>query len=607
MTIYGDAADLQSAIDLLWTDTDKLSVDVHTKFNNDKLIIDIDNNYYSIEYSDKADLFRGITLLADKISADEKKLHIVQKRNFDTCGVMVDVSRNAVLTVESVKRLLVYMAKMGLNMLMLYTEDMYKMKKYPYFGYMRGAYTAEEMAEIVDYAEIFGIEVVPCIQTLAHQRKAIQWDYAKDFTDTDDILLVGEEKTYEYIEEMIKVSRKLFKSNRIHIGMDEAFNIGLGKYLRQNGYRERLDIILEHLDKVSKIVEKYGFKPIIWSDMLFRDERSEEVLGKLPKNLDLMYWDYWKTDEAEYDSRMKEHSKLGVKPMFAGGLHTWNSLSVKYDRVFATQKPALEACKKNNIKDVVATIWGDDGGECNVFAALLGLQLYAEYNYCGNDDNLTQNFNACTGYDAEAFKMLSLDRFDEDVCPNCDANVSKAVFYQDILEGLFDRNLQDYDFSSFYAEYIEKFDNIKTRGELKYLFDYYRKLLTLLQKKCDMGNRIYDAYARKDVNQLKKAAYELNDLRKSYEEVHSAMAEVWYHDNKPFGFEVLECRMGGVEARIKRAEIRITQYLNGEIDAIPELEEERLYFSGQETPFTSGGVRGLCWDGIFAAGPIKGA
>ena len=64
--------------------------------------------------------------------------------------------------------MIVYMAKMGLDMLMLYTEDMFKMDQYPYFGYMRGAYTKDEIKEIVAFGEKYGVELVPCIQTLAH-------------------------------------------------------------------------------------------------------------------------------------------------------------------------------------------------------------------------------------------------------------------------------------------------------------------------------------------------------------------------------------------------------------------------------------------------------
>ena len=40
--------------------------------------------------------------------------------------------------------------------------------------------------------------------------------------DYGNILLCGEEKTYTFIEAMIRICRNCFRTKRIHIGMDEA-------------------------------------------------------------------------------------------------------------------------------------------------------------------------------------------------------------------------------------------------------------------------------------------------------------------------------------------------------------------------------------------------
>ena len=58
------------------------------------------------------------------------------------------------------------MALMGLDMLMLYAEDSYVVPERPYFGYMRGRYSADETREIDRYAQMLGIELIPCMQTL---------------------------------------------------------------------------------------------------------------------------------------------------------------------------------------------------------------------------------------------------------------------------------------------------------------------------------------------------------------------------------------------------------------------------------------------------------
>ena len=81
---------------------------------------------------------------------------------------MLDCSRGAVLKVSAVKQLINALQKMGYNVLELYTEDTFEVEGEPYFGYLRGRYTGAEIKEMDAYAAAHGIELIPCIQTLAH-------------------------------------------------------------------------------------------------------------------------------------------------------------------------------------------------------------------------------------------------------------------------------------------------------------------------------------------------------------------------------------------------------------------------------------------------------
>jgi hypothetical protein len=106
-------------------------------------------------------------------------------KNFETFGVMIDMSRNAVMSMEGLKRFLPLLKKMGYNCVMLYTEDTYEVDGEPYFGYMRGRYTKVEMREIDDFASSIGMTVIPCIQTLAHLNAFFRWGtIKKDYDDT---------------------------------------------------------------------------------------------------------------------------------------------------------------------------------------------------------------------------------------------------------------------------------------------------------------------------------------------------------------------------------------------------------------------------------------
>ncbi|MBE7029671.1 MAG: hypothetical protein E7405_05445 [Ruminococcaceae bacterium] len=154
---------------------------------------------------------------------------------FDECGVMLDLSRNGVMKVEAVKKYADMMSLMGLNQLYLYLEDTYEIDGCPYFGYMRGRYTKEELREVDEYCDLIGIEVIPHIQTLGHMAQYIKWDEGMKYRDTAEVLIAGEDFTYEFIEKTIKSISSCFKTKKIHLGMDEAGNLGSGKYYEKMG------------------------------------------------------------------------------------------------------------------------------------------------------------------------------------------------------------------------------------------------------------------------------------------------------------------------------------------------------------------------------------
>ncbi len=191
----------------------------------------------------------------------------MKKNRFEHFGVMIDMSRNSVMSVDGLKSYLPLLKKMGYNTVMLYTEDTYEVDGEPYFGYMRGRYTKEELKELDAYVTSLGMELIPCIQTLAHLNALVRW--GKHPVDCNDILLVDDPKTYEFIERLFATLSQCFTSKLIHIGMDEAFMLGRGRHLDLYGYETKTAIIKRHLDRVSEIATKYGYKCLMWSDMFF--------------------------------------------------------------------------------------------------------------------------------------------------------------------------------------------------------------------------------------------------------------------------------------------------------------------------------------------------
>ena len=102
-------------------------------------------------------------------------------------GVMIDLSRNAVMSLPALKDFLTVLKKFGYNTVFLYMEDTYEVEGEEYFGYMRGRYSVEEMKEIDEFCTSIGIEAIPCIQTLAHLNALMRWPRFQRICDCNDI------------------------------------------------------------------------------------------------------------------------------------------------------------------------------------------------------------------------------------------------------------------------------------------------------------------------------------------------------------------------------------------------------------------------------------
>ena len=141
----------------------------------------------------RAFLFRALMRLVRELEkrGTGESFQVEENVWLDRNGVMLDCSRNSVLTAERIRWYIRLEASLGMNTLMLYTEDTYEVPEYPYFGAYRGRYSASELRGLSEYADRFGIEMIPCIQALAHLKNALRWETMRGMQDTDDILMAG--------------------------------------------------------------------------------------------------------------------------------------------------------------------------------------------------------------------------------------------------------------------------------------------------------------------------------------------------------------------------------------------------------------------------------
>lgn len=572
--------------------------------------------------------YRALHLFMQEVKSGRSGAFVRQESvSFKDAGIMLDCSRNGTVDKPMIEEIIRLCAASGINQLYLYMEDVYEIAEDAYFGAYRGRYTSEDLKELDGYGRKMGVELIPTIQTLAHLYTYLRWPVTRTMQDTPDILLVDSKETEVFVRRMIQAVSAAFSSRRIHVGMDEADMLGLGKYLRKNGYEERYQIMTRHLQMVQRICREEGLEAMIWSDMFFRlmsptggyydleadaDFKLEE---SLPEDLTLVYWDYYHHDKAAYDRSILLHRKLTKHLVFAGGGWTWNGIAPNYSKAEATLAEGLASCKEQQIEQVMCTFWFDNGMETPVRTAFYSALYFAQlcYNDKVNDEELNQWLVQLTGYRRADYFLL--DAFD--CTPGVKAdnenadNPSKYLLYQDILVGLFDGQLAGVqkDMNGYYKELEEKLSHLASQndtGEMGNMFRYYQVLAAALSKKAMLGIWIREAYQNGQKEVLTDLVQQIEDCIEQVECLKEQREVLWFSECRPNGFEVLDIRMGGVITRLQSAKKRIQKYVCGEIERIQELEEGMIIYQEDQKDKAHKLCAVPMWQDIVSAGNMAG-
>lgn len=523
---------------------------------------------------------RAYTLLAKAISEGKSELAITETPSFKQVGPMLDMSRGGVMRVESVKKYLRYTAAYGLNMLMLYTEDTYEVKEYPYLGYQRGRYTLDELREIDDYAAELGIEVIPCIQTLGHMEQYLRYTpVVKTIKDTERVMMVGADDTYQFVEACIATMRQAFRSKRIHIGCDETYGMGTGKYMDKHGCRDRLELFTEHVTRVNEICRKYDFRPMIWSDMYFvysagentghyntKIQIPQRIVDVMP-DVDLVFWDYEERGYDHYRINIEKHKQLMGETIFAGVIWTCAGFLPDYRLTWNAMIPALKASVDAGTDMVIITLWENDGCETNQMLAIPQLAMYSEYCWKGcecTEKDIWEMSQFITGMTPEISDAIS-DFFCETIPM---ASPGKALVWSDPLINLLSYN---YDLKKIEGYLVKGLQVIKTCEGAEYVASVFKAALD----KCRLHMQFREKYKADDREYLRRLAeIDIPEMIADFERLKKIHCDQWRKDYKPNGLEQIQSRYATTLERMYYAVQEIKDYLAGRIDNIEELEPE---------------------------------
>lgn len=378
--------------------------------NSEAYEIEVSPKGIVINGASEAGVFYGIQTLRKAIpvarvaKVEMPPVKISDKPQFAYRGMMLDVARHF-CTVDSVKRWIDMLALHNVNTFHWHlTEDQgwrIEIKKYPrlteigskrtetvigrnsgkYDGKPHGGfYTQAEAREIVAYAAERYINVVPEIDMPGHMLGALAsypelgctggpYQVWRQWGISDDVLCMGNDKTFEFITDVLNEIMDIFPSKYIHIGGDECpktnwkkcdkcqariASLGL-KADEHHTAEERLQSYF--ISYAEKIINKKGRRMIGWDEILegglapdatvmsWRGISGGVAAAKMDHDVIMtpnsyLYFDYYQTNETK------------TEPLAIGG-----NLPVEKVYSFNPIPAELNAAQKSRIVGVQANLW----------------------------------------------------------------------------------------------------------------------------------------------------------------------------------------------------------------------------------------------------------
>ena len=427
--------------------------------------LNVNDNGVTVEASAFGGFFYGIQTLKQMLPAEiygTRKANaawllpyvsILDAPRFDYRGIHLDPCRHF-WTIEETKRYIDIAATYKLNRLHWHlTEDQgwrMEIKKYPKLtevGAWRsgtcigkdfdssdgirygGFYTQDEMREIVAYAAERNITVIPEIDLPGHMVAALAaypelgctggpYEVWTRWGVADDVLCVGKEETFTFLQDVLTEMMDIFPSEYIHIGGDECPKIRWQECprcqarIKELGLKGHGDITAEQelqcyvTARIQKFLNEHGRKIIGWDEILEGDlaegatvmswRGTQGGIEAAKRGFDVimtpnshMYIDYYQSQE-----RDKE-------PLCIGGLVTVPKI-YSYEP-YEGMAPGTE----DHILGVQANLWTEyiTSPEFLEYMLLPRLCALSEVQWCNADRKDYNRFDASLDH---TFQMLDV-------------------------------------------------------------------------------------------------------------------------------------------------------------------------------------------------------
>jgi len=364
----------------------------------------IDGSGVQIRHRDSAGALYAEVTLKQIIQQKGTKLPYLTIENDhpDLAGRMffLDISRNRIPTMETLKTLLDDMLDMKLNQFEMYIEGFpFAYESYPEAWENCTPITPQQMRELTEYAKLRGIEIIPNQNTFGHMTRWTQLAQFASLSERPEIqgcstFNLFNPDTVEFLEKTFDDLLPCFDSKYFHINCDEPHEVGTGESARLYPEKTKAQLYLEQVKIIYDLVVARGYIPIVASDMInnYYDEDPEiiEKITTVMPQLVIADWGYM-TDRnwSVTTERFKEN---GIKFFVQPACWSWGTIIGRTSFAETNIEQTIYWGIENGAQGVMVSDFGDWGNHNHLVASYGGMTYGAGLSWC-YENNLKTEFD----------------------------------------------------------------------------------------------------------------------------------------------------------------------------------------------------------------------
>ncbi|MEA3407344.1 MAG: family 20 glycosylhydrolase [Chloroflexota bacterium] len=297
-------------------------------------------------------------------------------------GVMLDISRGKVPTLETFKRMIDYLSLYKINVLQLYTEHTFKSPHHPRIGEDCGSLTSEDILALDDYAYRRHVELMPNLQSFGHRSHTLNTPGYTHLAESDAArwsLCPVDEGTYDLLKDLYDDFLPAFRSRIFNVDCDETWDLGKGRSAEAVAERGVGRVYLEHILRLYELARRHGCRIQLWGDILLQ---HPELVSELPKDVILLDWHYQASDD--YPS-VRTFAQSGRAFWVCPGTSSWNALFPRIENANVNIRTLARLGSQHGAEGLLNTDWGDHGHYQPLGLSWYGYAYGAEQSWTGGE------------------------------------------------------------------------------------------------------------------------------------------------------------------------------------------------------------------------------